>query len=151
MARGNLPQSHPNANSLPLLIKHSPSTPPCLIPFLSQSTLSRSPCKTAEASTACSMGNRAQTEGSPSRVKNATDHHAQAFFFLFLSRLSPARKAEPRSPHHQPPTPGTGEITLYLLSHKVTVKVWWRASTRQLRRDAGDPEIPPAPRLSPPG
>lgn len=30
------------------------------------------------------MGNRAQTEGSPSRVKNATDHHAQAFFLSVM-------------------------------------------------------------------
>ena len=48
------------------------------------------------------------------------------FFFPLLSWLSPASKAEPRSLHHQPQTPGTGEITLYLLSHKVTVKVWRR-------------------------
>lgn len=45
---------------------------------------------------------------------------------------------------------GTGEITLYLLSHKVTVKVWRRAPGR-LWRDAGDPEIPQTPHLSPPG
>lgn len=55
-----------------------------------------------------------------------------SIFFFFLSWLSPASKAEPRSLHHQPQTPGTGEITLYLLSHKVTVKVWWREHTAAL-------------------
>lgn len=51
-------------------------------------------------------------------------------FFLprFLSRLSPASKADPRSLHHRPWTPGTGEITLYLLSDKVTVRREHRTS-----------------------
>lgn len=73
------------------------------------------------------------------------------FFFLFLSWLSPARKAETRSLHHQPQTPGTGEITLYLLSHKVTVKVWWREHTVALMwcwipRNTSDASSQPAAR-----
>lgn len=76
------------------------------------------------------LGSRLQTEVSPSRVKNATDHQLKWGFFLprFLSRLSPASKADPRSLHHRPWTPGTGEITLYLLSDKVIVRREHRTS-----------------------
>lgn len=77
------------------------------------------------------VGIRAQVEGFPSRVKNASDHHADPLFFLFFfqSFLSPASKVVPRSFLHQPRTPETEEITLYQLSHKVTVKVGQRQCT----------------------
>lgn len=45
------------------------------------------------------MGNRAQTEGSPSRVKNATDHHAQAFFFsLSVMAVAGEQSSAQKSP-----------------------------------------------------
>lgn len=40
------------------------------------------------------MGNRAQTEGSPSRVKNATDHHAQAFFLTVMAVAGKQSRAQ---------------------------------------------------------
>lgn len=63
-----------------------------------------------------------QTERrSPSPVKNATNHHAQAF--LSVTAVSVEQSGAQKSPSSALGSQGTGEITLYMLSHKVTVKV----------------------------
>lgn len=50
--------------------------------------------------------------------------------FYFCHGCRRRAKQSPEVSIISPQTPGTGEITLYLLSHKVTVKVWWRESTQ---------------------
>lgn len=51
------------------------------------------------------------------------------FPFYFCHGCRRRAKQSPEVSIISPQTPGTGEITLYLLSHKVTVKVWWREHT----------------------
>lgn len=41
---------------------------------------------------------RAQTEGSPSRVKSATDHHAQDFFLLSVMAVAAEQNRTQKSP-----------------------------------------------------
>lgn len=94
-----------------------------------------------------SIGTRAQMEGSLSRVKNASNHHALAFFF-FLSWLSPARKAHPRSLHHQPQTPRQ-EKSHYISCHtKSLSRCGWREHASALVW-CSRPRIPQTLHLSP--
>lgn len=45
------------------------------------------------------------------------------FFPVSVTAVAREQKQSPEVSIISPETPGTGEITLYLLSHKVTVKV----------------------------
>lgn len=74
--------------------------------------------------------------GSPSCVKNASDHHAQAFFSL-LSWLSPASKTDPRSLHRRPQTLRQ-EKSHYISCHTKSLSRCTGESTHQLCCDAGD-------------
>lgn len=73
------------------------------------------------------------------------------FSFYFCHGCRRRAKQSPEVSIISPQTPGTGEITLYLLSHKVTVKVWWREHTVALMwcwipRNTSDASSPPAAR-----
>lgn len=66
-------------------------------------------------------------------IQNASDHHAELFFSPFLSVMAVAsEQSRPQKFPSSAQTPGTEEITLYQLSHKLTVKVWRRQCTSAL-------------------
>lgn len=95
-----------------------------------------------------SLCNRAQTEGSGSRVKNAIYHHAQAFFFSFCHGCRRRAKQSPEVSIIRL-RPRGQEKSHYICCHTKSLSRCGGENTQRLWCDAGDPEIPQMPHGSP--